>query len=500
MQGGLFMFLKKKKNILDLLDTVVEMVHAVERLRNQKDAVADCLAAMAAVHNQLAAEEAKPTKSLKITEEINNCFQELHEQLHKETKSINKYMIKLLRNLLLLKQTIQMEIIPKLNVAFFPYKASMWNSLATVYEAAAQDENCVAKVIPVPFYELSETTATPMYEGQLFPKDTPITHYSQYDLETEQPDIIFVHNIYDQYNTITRLHETYFVSNLKKYTDMLVYVPYCVSDYKVYGKGELSSEFISPAMEFVDKIIVANTLIKEGLVINGVDDERILVLGSPKIDSIVRALKVKESAYPKGWQGKLEGKTVYLLNTGCLFFANNQAVSFTNFLSWLTTTILVTSKANALIWRPHPLTLVCLKKYTPQCVDWYENTVRNIKTGIKGRNKSYIFDDSPDYIPAFNAADVLVSFGSSLDYEYMVTEKKILYYSPKLPEKSLLDCNAFYFESDQEGISELSYKFCNGYDPCAPFRKGLAKKIFANVEGTCGDKVYNVIKDLVLAV
>lgn len=38
-------------------------------------------------------------------------------------------------------------------VVFLPYKASMWDSLESVYLAAKEDEECDAYVIPVPYYD-----------------------------------------------------------------------------------------------------------------------------------------------------------------------------------------------------------------------------------------------------------------------------------------------------------------------------------------------------------
>lgn len=38
-------------------------------------------------------------------------------------------------------------------VVFLPYKASMWDSLESVWKAADEDPNCDAYVVPIPYYD-----------------------------------------------------------------------------------------------------------------------------------------------------------------------------------------------------------------------------------------------------------------------------------------------------------------------------------------------------------
>ena len=41
----------------------------------------------------------------------------------------------------------------RLEVVFFPYNASMWDSLASIWKAASEDEDCDAYVVPIPYFE-----------------------------------------------------------------------------------------------------------------------------------------------------------------------------------------------------------------------------------------------------------------------------------------------------------------------------------------------------------
>ncbi|MCM1237294.1 MAG: hypothetical protein NC489_45075 [Ruminococcus flavefaciens] len=43
-----------------------------------------------------------------------------------------------------------------------------------------------------------------------------------------KPDIIYFHNPYDNWNLVTSVGPRFYSSNLKKYTEKLVYIPYFI--------------------------------------------------------------------------------------------------------------------------------------------------------------------------------------------------------------------------------------------------------------------------------
>lgn len=51
-----------------------------------------------------------------------------------------------------LKELISESVVYK--VAFMPYKASMWDSLESIWMAADKDERCETLVVPITYYEL----------------------------------------------------------------------------------------------------------------------------------------------------------------------------------------------------------------------------------------------------------------------------------------------------------------------------------------------------------
>jgi hypothetical protein len=486
------MFLSKKTRILDLTNTISEMIEVLSQLKNPISAISDCIAALDAILFQSEQEEEVPSKTIEQLKKAQGYF---HALFNGHTQINSQSVETLTKQIELLIAVFQEEITIKLNVVFFPYKASMWDSLATVYEAAAMDENCVVRVVPVPYYQLSVKDAIPTYEGDRFPASVPITHYNHYNLEEEQPDIIFVHNIYDQYNTLTRVHEHFFTSNLKRFTDMLVYIPYHVSSFIKQGKtGDRSYNL--PSIRNVDKIILVGEYLKEAAIHDGIPEEKLLALGSPKLDPMIKVIN-KEIPYPDEWEEKIEGKTVYLLNTGCLYFAENTMGKIERLLDFIHFPRYV--EDSVVIWRPHPLTKISIMKYTPHILDYYIDLTENRIKGGHVAYKHIILDDSDDYLPALQAADVLISYDGSLLRSYLTTGKKVLFWGENMPEGSLLPSDAFYYTFDR---SELWYerikKFSNGNDQLAKNRKDLVSKLYANIDGTSGQKVYQAIKDCVL--
>ena len=55
-----------------------------------------------------------------------------------------------------------------------------------------------------------------------YPEYVPVTWYGDYDIEGRKPDMIFIHNPYDEFNYVTSVHPMFYAKELKKYTDMLV--------------------------------------------------------------------------------------------------------------------------------------------------------------------------------------------------------------------------------------------------------------------------------------
>lgn len=144
----------------------------------------------------------------------------------------NKIYKVLKKQLLKVENSAKNDITVRKEAVFLPYKASMWDSLESVWKAADEDENCDAYVIPISYYDKNPDGSfrEMHYEADQYPAYVPITRYDTYDFEKHRPDMIYIHNLYDKYNLVTSVHPFFYSDNLKKYTEKLIYIPYFVLD------------------------------------------------------------------------------------------------------------------------------------------------------------------------------------------------------------------------------------------------------------------------------
>lgn len=281
----------------------------------------------------------------------------------------------------------------KIQIAFFPYKAEMWDSLESIYMAAAADPDCEAKVIPIPYYEMDQTVGKWVlkYDGGHFPLGIPIEFYKEYDVKTEQPDIAYIHNPYDNYNLITSVHPDYYSFELKKHVGKLVYVPYYVN------AGTLSDRHKNlPCYRHVDYIILQSKQAKEecrGMLWY----DKMLALGSPKIDRVVR--KCKEGVnIPENWERVIKGRRTLMLNSTLEeLFKNNENIfiKLMNFFKFIRT-----DKNIAVIWRPHPLYEATIRAMRPELLQPYTD-LKNFFVN----NDIGVLDTTPDISSTVAVAD-----------------------------------------------------------------------------------------------
>ena len=485
------MYLNKKIQLLEILYSIYQMIEVLEDLSFKESAIKDCIDALDAVFNCLSEEKNIDNSIICEYKSIKKGFNFL---LSNQEGINEENILNLVSSINLIQEYIKSSIVPKLKIAFMPYKISMWDSLASIYEAAIQDFECEVQVIPIPYYQIDGNNNYLKYEGNQFPKEVSILHYEKYNLEVEKPDIIFIHNIYDQYNTIIRVPEIYYTDNLKKYTGMLVYVPYHISSPINYSGTEAGYAYSLPSIKNVDKVVLSGKFVEEGAIQYGISKEKILTLGSPKLDGLLNSIIKGQKINPE-WMNIVENKKVILFNTSCMEFVNDSIGACV--LLELVMDMVRYNDNLALIWRPHPLTRVAIERYTPNILSKFDMYYKGLKS--TGSQYSMILDDTPNYYDAINISDILISGVSSILDSYMLTEKPVLFLGDKLPNNSLLPSDIFYYFYDVRlPWYKFISRFSEGYDPLMDNRKGLAARFYENVDGTCGEKVYQAIKRSVL--
>ena len=166
-----------------------------------------------------------------LLEDYCEIVYQIHEEIQKEFP-VNGELVydRLYQALRKVEYSVREDIKVRREAVFLPYKASMWDSLESVWQAANEDPECDAYVIPIPYYDKNPDGSfrEMHYEGGLYPDYVPITRYDAYDFETRKPDLIFIHNPYDECNYVTSVHPYFYSKNLKRFTEKLVYIPYFI--------------------------------------------------------------------------------------------------------------------------------------------------------------------------------------------------------------------------------------------------------------------------------
>ena len=206
-----------------------------------------------------------------------------------------------------------------------------------------------------------------------------IKRFWEYDIAAEKPDMIFIHNPYDSCNTLTRVLEEYYSTNLKKYTKMLVYSPYFTTAR--YNPNIKQTRCYLPGVINADRVILQNKELKELYIEHGYKEEKLLALGCPKIDSIREIVK-NPLEMPEEWKVKIKDKNVFLLNTTLNFFTQFKGEAFKRVKDVYES---VVENNNAfLIWRPHPLTEEWMKNNNEAFLELYEKLIKKLVQSAVG--------------------------------------------------------------------------------------------------------------------
>ncbi|WP_054957465.1 glycosyltransferase [Paenibacillus dakarensis] len=377
-----------------------------------------------------------------------------------------------------------------LEIAFMPYKASMWDSLESIYREAEKDPDCSCYVVPIPYYEKNAQGEIIKfcYEGNEFPDDINITPFEIYDFEDRRPDIIYIHNPYDKYNTLTMVNPRFFSDNLAKYTDMLVYVPYYVA-----GSSDVPYVLVTPAFENVTKIVTQSKSTKDAYIEAGLNANKLLDIGSPKVDAMLTAVNEGREISPY-WRFITQNKKVFLFNTGIA-----DLLSFETWFEQLEQIInyFMNHSRYALIWRPHPLTDITIKTMRPHLLERFEILKNKLKQAV-----NIIIDLNSDIYPAVTISDGIISDYSSVMLQCIITGKPVLgLLSEKMTREDryyYADYLGCYFIDQDMSLNEFTAMVENHEDYKKVERMNKFIKSMSNPDGSCGQKIHHNIKNEVV--
>ena len=168
--------------------------------------LADCQDGAIALGNLIEAAEGEGFGTIALLESYCEQVYRIYGELEKgQPIAVGKAYKSLRQMLFKIESSVKNDIRIRTEVVFLPYKASMWDSLESIWKAADEDPDCDAYVIPIPYYDKNPDGSFRElhYEGGEYPKDVPVVWYEDYDFETRRPDMVFIHNPYDDCNIVT---------------------------------------------------------------------------------------------------------------------------------------------------------------------------------------------------------------------------------------------------------------------------------------------------------
>ena len=327
-----------------------------------------------------------------------------------------------------IRRLISDQVPDRLEIVFLPYKAAMWDSLESVWMAADADENCDTYVVPIPYYDRNPdgTFSQYHYEGDELPDYVPVTHYENYDIQKRWPDIVYIHNPYDECNYVTSVDPRFYSVELKKRTEKLVYIPYFIL-------GEINPEdhqavegiahFCTSPGIFISDIVVVQSNDMRQIYINVLTEKcgeetrkywenKILGIGSPKFDK-VQNTKRDGLEIPEEWLRIIckedgERKKIILYNTSV-----NALLEHGDKMLKKIESVFKLFQNNkdiiTLLWRPHPLIEATINSMRPQLWTEYQKILVKYQLERWG-----IYDDSTELNRAIALCDAYYGDPSSL--------------------------------------------------------------------------------------
>lgn len=378
--------------------------------------------------------EGNGCKTIPLLESYCEMVYQIHEEIAQGQGVSGNSVYKRLHKLQIqIENSIRHDIRLRYEMVFFPYKASMWDSLESVWHAADEDPECDAYVVPIPYYERNPdgSLGAYHYEGNSLPVDVPIMHYDTYFFEDRRPDAVFIHTPYDYANYATSIDPRFYSAELKKYTECLVYVPYYIT-----AGGMSEGQALCPAYENADYIVIQSEKFRK-FFDKSVPAQKLLPLGSPKIDSVIHKCQNPQEP-PKEWnlsdaqREKLKSGKVYFYNTSINGMLGNTE-AFLKKMKYVFETFKGRDDV-CLLWRPHPLLDSTFSTMRSAFKPQYDALKKEFKENGIG-----ILDETPDIERTIALSDVYIGdSGTSVTSLFGIAGKPLFIFNNNintLPEK-----------------------------------------------------------------
>ena len=177
---------KQAEDFIKLLGRAHDGIKKTIEMRNNEvalDLLSQCQECAIKLGEIIESVEGEDFVTISIIEDYCEVVYQFYEKISQnQPVHANQAYKALKKSMIRMENSVKYDIPERKEVVFLPYKASMWDSMESVWKAADEDPDCDAYVIPIPYFDRNSDGSFKElhYEGDQYPAYVPITHYDDY--------------------------------------------------------------------------------------------------------------------------------------------------------------------------------------------------------------------------------------------------------------------------------------------------------------------------------
>ncbi|MBR3518299.1 MAG: LicD family protein [Lachnospiraceae bacterium] len=348
-------------------------------------------------------------------------------------------LAEILRNI---RGSIMTDLRDRKTILFLPFRDRYWDSFAPMYQKASEDPDNDVYVMPLPYYDRDflGKLGDLHYEISGYPKDVRLLDYRNYDIKEHHPDVIYTQYAYDLFHFSITLPSQYYTSELKKYTEELIYVPY----FRI-GAFENSDEkfrqttryFVKiPGLMHADKVLVESEQMRDLYIseLTSFCGEETKAIWEKKITQYTeeQTADTDKNLIPEKWKallsdanGKKKKTVLYMVTVSSLYRYRRQ---MTEKIERVLQMFYERRDQVALVFRPHPAIQYSMDLFDRDTWLDYQKIVAEYRRAGWG-----VLDESEDATDAIAVADAYYGDADVVMHKCRNMGKPVMIGDPMIP-------------------------------------------------------------------
>lgn len=234
-----------------------------------------------------------------------------------------------------LSDSVEDDIRKRRDVVFVPFAAKHWKYMEKLYRHYKDDKKYKVHVVPIPYYYKGwdGAPADEVFDIGAYPGDINAEDYRSINLAEMHPAKIVVQNPFDEWNKVMTIPPEFYSSNIRQYTDELIYIPFFVTaDFtKEDGREYVNMDHYvcMPGVINADRIVLPSETLKKTYTekiteFANTDDDTVIDVLNNRIVVCPENIYFEEDTDEDGAViEKVNGKKTVLYYTTISFLAEN---------------------------------------------------------------------------------------------------------------------------------------------------------------------------------